>query len=247
MASERKHPVLLHIEDAEAWLARAREHYRTAAVVRGELDLSLAQAEVRYAWELSRKGRTGEGARVETRRPRPDRRWFPWVAAAGIFLFTFVFFLGGWPRSVPRKTPPVAQNLSGTPERKEETWTPTVTVRSSPPATVTKAKKVVGEESKKYSPSPPSPPSSPEAVRSSVAAVIDTGEEPVPAEEVEGVQVPVASSAGAEIPVAEKTPGSAEREVLPPREELRPALLDLAELERVAREILRPDREITPE
>ena len=46
--------VIRRIGFAEGWLRRAKGDYRRGQVVRGELTLSLAEAEIRHAWELSR-------------------------------------------------------------------------------------------------------------------------------------------------------------------------------------------------
>jgi len=78
-----KEPVMHHIQDAESWLSRAKTDYLAANDIRGELDLSLAQAEVRYAWELSR-GKTEVAAL-----PRRNRRrgwWLPVAACLGVGL-----------------------------------------------------------------------------------------------------------------------------------------------------------------
>lgn len=54
MSGTQQEAVLAHIDDAASWLSRARNAYRVANRARAELDLCLAQAEVRYAWEISR-------------------------------------------------------------------------------------------------------------------------------------------------------------------------------------------------
>ena len=47
--------LLQHIDDAKVWLEKAKTEYKQANPLQGELILNLAQAEVKYAWELSRK------------------------------------------------------------------------------------------------------------------------------------------------------------------------------------------------
>ena len=42
-----------HIEDAKDWLDKAKEYYKQANPTHAEMTLNLAQAEVKYAWELS--------------------------------------------------------------------------------------------------------------------------------------------------------------------------------------------------
>lgn len=49
-----KTKVIAHIDDAKGWLDEAREEYLQSNRIQGELNLNLAQAEVKYAWELSR-------------------------------------------------------------------------------------------------------------------------------------------------------------------------------------------------
>ncbi len=47
--------LLEHIEEAQDWLEKAKDEYNQANNIRGEMILNLAQAEVRHAWELSRR------------------------------------------------------------------------------------------------------------------------------------------------------------------------------------------------
>lgn len=44
-----------HIEDAKDWLDKAKDYYKQANPTHAEMTLNLAQAEVKYAWELSRQ------------------------------------------------------------------------------------------------------------------------------------------------------------------------------------------------
>lgn len=46
--------LIKYIEDAKGWLDKAKDYYRQANPVHAEMTLNLAQAEVKYAWELSR-------------------------------------------------------------------------------------------------------------------------------------------------------------------------------------------------
>jgi hypothetical protein len=45
--------VITHIEEAKNWLDEAKEEYTQSNSIRGDLNLNLAQAEVKCAWELS--------------------------------------------------------------------------------------------------------------------------------------------------------------------------------------------------
>jgi hypothetical protein len=51
---ENSNRLLQYIEDAKTWLNKAEKEFSDSNSVRGELILSLAQAEVKHAWELSR-------------------------------------------------------------------------------------------------------------------------------------------------------------------------------------------------
>lgn len=83
MSGKRSKEVLLHIDDAQAWLLRAKANYQRDNTARGEMDLSLAQAETRYAWELSR----GRVRAAEPQRRSAARKWWlPLAACLGLGL-----------------------------------------------------------------------------------------------------------------------------------------------------------------
>lgn len=85
--------LIQHIEEAKDWLNRAEDEYGQANPVRGEMILNLAQAEVKYAWELSHQ------QFVSTRKRMRSNKKFgylvPAVAASIILLLGLVF----WPRT----------------------------------------------------------------------------------------------------------------------------------------------------
>lgn len=87
MSGKRSKDVLLHIDDAQAWLLRAKANYQSDNTARGEMDLSLAQAETRYAWELSR-GRVR--AAEPPRRAAARKWWLPVAACLGLGLMAAV-------------------------------------------------------------------------------------------------------------------------------------------------------------
>lgn len=88
MSRPKTEQVISHIEDAQSWLARAKEDYRSAEHIRGELNLSLAQAEVKYAWELSRRP---AAAAAPTKLRRARVRWgLPMAACLGLVLLAVV-------------------------------------------------------------------------------------------------------------------------------------------------------------
>jgi hypothetical protein len=53
VATEDSGKLVKHIDEAKDWLDKAKQEYTQANPVRGELILNLAQAEIKYAWELS--------------------------------------------------------------------------------------------------------------------------------------------------------------------------------------------------
>ncbi|HEY8463536.1 MAG TPA: hypothetical protein VIM29_05850 [Bacillota bacterium] len=76
--------VLAHIDDAKNWLDEAKTEYLHSNQVRGELNLNLAQAEVKYAWELSRSQNVIKKEQACSHKwPRP---FLPAVAASIVFL-----------------------------------------------------------------------------------------------------------------------------------------------------------------
>lgn len=79
-----------HIEDAENWLKKAKEEFNQANPVRGELSLNLAQAEVKYVWELSHRQYVSE-----IKKPAVKRRirFFIPAAASIILIVSTTFFV----------------------------------------------------------------------------------------------------------------------------------------------------------
>ncbi len=109
--------IRMHIEEARYWLARAGESFTAGNGARGELDLSLAQAEARYAWEISR-GLAVDTAAVDIepggaalRAPRSvSRYWLPLAACLGAGLLALSLFPS--PADPPRgKSPLTARPL----------------------------------------------------------------------------------------------------------------------------------------
>jgi hypothetical protein len=76
--------VLSHIDEAKNWLDEAKEEYTNSNQARGEMNLNLAQAEVRYAWELSRKQNVIQIDQAEPAKRK--RKYLP--AAASILILT---------------------------------------------------------------------------------------------------------------------------------------------------------------
>lgn len=102
--------VLLHIDDAQSWLSRARKDYCADSRIRGELDLVLAQAETRFAWELSR----GRRSAARSRRRFSSRWWLPLaagLAAIAIVLGAFARWLAR-PDKIESAAQPPAREIS---------------------------------------------------------------------------------------------------------------------------------------
>jgi hypothetical protein len=120
--------VVSHIDEAKNWLDEAKELYTQSNRVRGELNLNLAQAEVKYAWELSRRQNVTQN--VQALPVQRVKKYFPAVAAA---IFILVGLAGGiyWGiGGFKTKTPDLMvknQNISG----KEPQLTPTVNRKTS--------------------------------------------------------------------------------------------------------------------
>ena len=238
MSIEREHPVLVHIEDAESWLARAKTSYRAANEIRGELDLSLAQAELRYAWELSRRRADGGAAAFDRgRRLAVARRWLLPVAAA-VILLTFVLAAQLWQRLPHRETPLAVATPSEPGEEavvETASGSPVVSapVASPPVLTVTK-ERPVRRDVPVRTPSDTIPAVTPQPVTISSGPVEEGGETK------EEPSFSSADSPSVASP-AEPLPAPAREEALPPAADLRPAAqlgFELGELERVAKETL---------
>lgn len=68
--------LLVHIDEAKEWLDKAKTEYIASNPIRGELNLNLAQAEVKYAWELSHQqnvsgSKTFDFAKKQKRKNNP--------------------------------------------------------------------------------------------------------------------------------------------------------------------------------
>lgn len=241
MSVERGHPVLVHIEDAESWLARAKTSYRAANEIRGELDLSLAQAELRYAWEISRRrAERGSIASKPGERPAVARRWLPLVAVFTLFL-ALVLAARPWQRLPHRKTP-LAVATPSTPSEEAVVGTgsgspvASAPVASAPVLTVTK-ERPARRDVPVRTPSETIPAVSPQPATTSNGSV-EEGRETK-----EGPSFSPADSPSVASPV-EPAPAPAREEALPPTADLRPAAqlgFELGELERVAKETLISD------
>lgn len=80
-----------YIDGAKDWLDKAKTEYNQANPVGGELILNLAQAEIKYAWELSRSNYVSDFIKPVRKRERKNNLILP-VAASFIVLFG----LGWW-------------------------------------------------------------------------------------------------------------------------------------------------------
>jgi hypothetical protein len=85
MENSNSEKLIERIEEAKGWLDKAKDEYSKANPVRGGLILSLAQAEVKHAWELSHDRFVSKS--VPEANCKPKIRYFIPVAAS-IVLFT---------------------------------------------------------------------------------------------------------------------------------------------------------------
>lgn len=233
--AEREHPVLLHIEDAEAWLARAKEHYRAAAPLQGELDLNLAQAEVRYAWELSRKKRE-KGLKPDDRESS-GRRLFSWVSLAIVTGMVLVGFILSFRRpTLYLKTRTELTARGPSPAVVEKGQAPSILsslseAESHPPKEGATKRVFPTGGRKEGGPSP-----SPGAGAGVNPPATMTGVEKV--EGIEGTETEKEGPQGEEaFPAREMSPPALTKAAISSREDGR-AVFDLTELEQLAREVL---------
>jgi hypothetical protein len=127
-----------HIDEAKDWLDKAKQEYTQANPVRGELILNLAQAEIKYAWELSHvrfvshnNNQSGfEGSKLQIRRFRP-KVVLPIAAAVLVIFAASLIWFGG--RNLNLKLQSVAVN------KKEATVTeaPGIVIQPTIPGTAT--------------------------------------------------------------------------------------------------------------
>jgi hypothetical protein len=79
-----------YIDGAKDWLDKARTEYSQANPLGGEMKLNLAQAEIKYAWELSRSNYVSD-----TMKPvqKPERKFNPILPVAASIIIIVGF---GW-------------------------------------------------------------------------------------------------------------------------------------------------------
>jgi hypothetical protein len=84
--------LLEHIEEAQDWLEKAKDEYVQSNSIRGEMILNLAQAEVRHAWELSRRQSVSDNvaARPKKRTGAEFKARYLLPAAASIIVLSGV-------------------------------------------------------------------------------------------------------------------------------------------------------------
>lgn len=107
-----------YIDGAKDWLDKAKTEYNQANPVGGELILNLAQAEIKYAWELSRSNYVSDSMKsAQTQQPvrKREYRFKPMLSAAAsiiIIIAGFGWWLIAGPSSV--KNGPVLTDAPGT-------------------------------------------------------------------------------------------------------------------------------------
>lgn len=222
MTAERDKSVLTHIQDAESWLSKARTNYLANNRVRGELDLSLAQAETKYAWELSRgSSLTRPDVRDLRGASRPgglQRWWLPLAACLGLGLAAAVVL-------------PLFQGLQRADMVKNQPEEPAVQEQRTLSADAGKGSEAKqGSEAKRDEPSKVKP-------AETMARIPERDPEPT----ASALPAPAAPSPAPADAAEAVTPEAADPR---PGTDLKPAStgqnlgVDLGELERVARETL---------
>jgi hypothetical protein len=83
MNNNHSGPVMQSIEDATNWLSKAKDEFGQDNLIRGELNLNLAQAEVKHAWELSRQQSVPLNSQGSLKKKR-NHSWL--LPAAAVFV-----------------------------------------------------------------------------------------------------------------------------------------------------------------
>lgn len=99
--------ILGHLRFARQWLERAEKDFSRDDTLRGELNLSLVEAEVRHAWEMS-AGKLCYQEEEEAAKTR-TRNW-----AVGLVLGGVILALGLWRWNAPTPQIPQAQITQST-------------------------------------------------------------------------------------------------------------------------------------
>jgi hypothetical protein len=93
--SESKNTVIKHIKFARSWLEKAENEFSSEETIKGELTLTLVQAEVKHAWEASRRAKE---VAVKEDKPHRESRGYPkflsslaLVTLLTVVVFNFVF------------------------------------------------------------------------------------------------------------------------------------------------------------
>ncbi|MCL6588338.1 MAG: hypothetical protein K6U80_00130 [Firmicutes bacterium] len=151
VARDNSGKLVKHIDEAKDWLEKARQEYIQANPIRGELILNLAQAELKYAWELSRgrfvshnNGQVGSGEDRSRIRNFRSRLVLPIAAAFLTILGASLFWnlnlkpqplAGNEKKAVVNETPAVLIQPTGSgPASSLQTNGKTMVVESSKPS-----------------------------------------------------------------------------------------------------------------
>jgi hypothetical protein len=82
--------VITHIEEAKNWLDEAKEEYIQSNGIRGDLNLNLAQAEVKCAWELSRNQNVKHIIQPVPNQPAGRSNYYLPAAAVSVLILSFL-------------------------------------------------------------------------------------------------------------------------------------------------------------
>jgi hypothetical protein len=82
--------VITHIEEAKNWLDVAREEYIQSNSIRGDLNLNLAHAEVKCAWELSHNQNVKHTNHLIQKQPTGSARCYLPAAAVSVLILSLL-------------------------------------------------------------------------------------------------------------------------------------------------------------
>lgn len=87
--------MVTHLDEAKNWIDKAKEEYVESNAIRGDLNLNLAQAEMKYAWELSRGVNVSKSDVAASDKFQQIKRLLPVAAAFILVVMGVVFSLQG--------------------------------------------------------------------------------------------------------------------------------------------------------
>lgn len=106
--------VIEHIRFAKAWLDKAEHQFRSNESVQGELTLTLAQAELRCAWEKSHVSRTGTQVAPVTKQKKKSKYLSSMFVRQGLRIaLILVAILATYLINTPYESPDKPRSIDG--------------------------------------------------------------------------------------------------------------------------------------